>query len=393
MGLGALGGALLGVRCGVPWALRQGPPRALDGALAQQVDALFADVDRSRVWDTHVHLVGRGVGTECFVSHELQSRLHPWKNFQYDIYAAAAGLSSDLDVPDAAYLERLLQLHRLANPAGKLVLMAFDMFVDDNGAEVRDKSELYTPNAYVTAVAKRNADVVACASVHPYRKDAIDRLERALDDGARAVKWLPNAMGIDPADARCAPLYDVLARRHVPLISHTGDEQAVDAREAQALGDPRRLRAALERGVTVVAAHVATTGACAGAGSCFEALRALMREPAYARTLFADISACTQVNRAPLLPAILDDEALQGRLVNGSDYPLPAIDPLVSTRALVKADLLTEEDRAVCNAVYARNPLLFDYVLKRKVRAVVDGRERRFLPRVFETAWLFEGAA
>lgn len=399
MGMGASVAGLLALRAGLPHALRHGPPRAIDAAhdpdLARFVDACFADVDRSKLWDTHAHLVGRGIGTECFISEELQSRLHPVKNFQYELYAAAAGLSTDLAIPDSAYLDRLLELHRFANPLGKLVLMSFDMHVDDEGNENRAHSEFFTPNEYVLEVAHKHGDVVACCSVHPYRRDAVARLERAIAGGARAMKWLPNAMNINLADPRCAPLYDILAREKVPLITHTGDEQAVDAREAQKLGHPELLRAPLERGVTVVAAHVATTGACGDqeGSSCFAALRALMREPAYEARLFADISACTQFNRAgPHLASILADADLHARLVNGSDYPLPAIDPLVSTRYLVGEGLLSEEDRALCNRVFAHNPLLFDYVLKRRVRAIVDGKEHRFAPRVFETSWLFSRA-
>lgn len=396
--LAVMGGGftgIMGLRIGLPHLLRHGPPRPInetDPELAQFVNSCFADVDRSKVWDTHAHLVGRGIGSDCFISEELVSRLHPVKNFQYELYAAAAGLSTDLATPDSAYLDRLLELHRLANPTGRIVLLAFDMHVDNDGKEVRSHSEFYTPNDYVLDVARKNPDVVPCCSVHPYRKDALDRLTRAIDGGARAMKWLPNAMGIDLADPRCVPLYELLAAKRVPLITHTGDEQAVDAREAQKLGHPNLLRAPLERGVIVVAAHVATTGACGDGAtdSCFAVLRALMREPAYEKTLFADISACTQFNRAgPHLASILTDAELHSRLVNGSDYPLPAIDPLVSTRYLVNEGLLSEEDRALCNRVFAHNPLLFDFVLKRRVRSLRDGVEMRFAARVFETSWLF----
>lgn len=394
MGAGGLVGLMSGARLGLPALLRHGPPRPLPPELAARVASLFADVDRSQLWDTHVHLVGRGIGTDCFVSPELLSRRHPIKNLQYDVYAAASGLSSSLDTPDSAYLDRLLTLHRLANPQGKLVLLAFDMMVDEQGNEVRAHSEFYTPNAYVLEAARRNADVVACASVHPYRRDAVERLERAIDEGARAVKWLPNAMGIDLAHPRCVPFFDVLARRKVPLITHVGDERAVDAREAQILGDPTRLRHPLDRGVTVVAAHVATTGACAEAGGphCFGVLRRLMDRAEYARTLFADISAVAQFNRARAhLRGLLLDEDIHPRLVNGSDYPLPAIDPLVSTRLLVRQGLMSAEDRAVCNAVFEHNPLLFDYVVKRVLRFHKGDKTCRFSPRVFETAWLFAG--
>ncbi|HEY4221462.1 MAG TPA: amidohydrolase family protein [Myxococcota bacterium] len=393
LGLGSVG-ALVGARCALPALLRHQPPTALPPDLQAQVDALFADVDRKKVWDTHVHLVGRGHGTDCAVSPELTSRLHPWKNLQFDIYAAASGLSLDDDTPDSAYLDRLLALHRLANPQGKLVLLAFDRFVDDSGAEQPDKSELFTPNEYVLEVARKNPDVIACCSVHPYRKDAVARVERAIAGGARAMKWLPNAMGIDASDARCDPVYEVLAKHRVPLIVHTGDEQAVDARELQKLGDPRRLVRALEHGVTVVAAHVATTGSCGADASdgCFRALLAMMQDDRWRSLLYADISAVAQRNRAgPDLVAILGDDALQARLVNGSDYPLPAIDPLVSTRYLVRHGFLSDEDRNLCNRVFAHNPLLFDYVLKRKLRVIDEAskREQRFLPRVFETSWLF----
>lgn len=406
LGLGGLGVGLLGARCALPSLLRHGPPRPLEGDVAARAEACFADVDRALLWDTHVHLVGRGVGTAAFVGHELTDRLSLWKNLQYEIYAAAAGLSTDPSTPDRAYLDRLLALHRLANPQGKLVLLAFDQHVDEAGAEVPDKSELFTPNEYVLEVAREHPDVVACCSVHPYRKDALTRLQRALDAGARAVKWLPNAMGIDPRHERCRPFYRVLAERKVPLITHTGEEQAVDAREAQAFGNPTRLWPALDEGVVVIAAHVATTGACldqeqtleashGDAGpSCFAVLRDMLRDPRTEGKLYADLSATLQVNRAgAFLAELLADTALHGRFVNGSDYPLPAIDPLVSTRFLVRAGLLTEDDRAFVNEVFVRNPLLFDYVLKRRVRVVIDGVERRFSPRVFETARLFAGGA
>ena len=40
------------------------------------------------------------------------------------------------------------------------------------------------------------------ASVHPYRRDAVAALGQAVRNGARAVKWLPAAQGMDPDEAR-----------------------------------------------------------------------------------------------------------------------------------------------------------------------------------------------
>jgi len=65
-------------------------------------------------------------------------------------------------------------------------------------------------------------------SIHPYRRDAVAALENAVAHGARAVKWLPSAMGIDPASPKCDAFYRSLAQLHVPLICHAGEEMAVD---------------------------------------------------------------------------------------------------------------------------------------------------------------------
>jgi len=44
------------------------------------------------------------------------------------------------------------------------------------------------------------------------------------------------------------------------LLSHAGEEQAVEAEEHQELGNPLRLRRALDRGVRVIVAHCASLG-------------------------------------------------------------------------------------------------------------------------------------
>jgi len=68
-------------------------------------------------------------------------------------------------------------------------------------------------------------------------------------------------MGIDPASSRCDRFYEALVRTDTPLLTHAGEEAAVDSPAAQELGNPLRLRRALEHGVRVIVAHCAT--ACA----------------------------------------------------------------------------------------------------------------------------------
>jgi predicted TIM-barrel fold metal-dependent hydrolase len=203
------------------------------------------------------------------------------------------------------------------------------------------------------------------------------------------VKWLPNAMGINPSDERCDPFYRKMKELNLVLLSHTGEEKAVEAEEDQLLGNPLHLRRPLEHGVRVIAAH------CAGLGENpdlespdrkmtpnFDLFMRLMSEKKYEGLLFGDISATTQVNRLGLpLTTIISRTDLHHRLVNGSDYPLPAINVVISTRALVRRGYINRDERSWLNEIYHCNPMLFDFVLKRTMRA--PGTENRLPGSVF----------
>ena len=397
--LGLLGGgaaALAGARLATPWFLRARPVRSLDelsAAARALVDRAFEGVDRKLLWDSHVHLVGLGAGgTGSTVNPAMQSHLHPFKRLQYDVYMAAAGVR-DSERADQEYVERLLALHRAANPEGKLLLFAFDRHVNEDGSEDAAHSTFHTPDRYAHAVAAAHPEAEFCASIHPYRKDALARLDDAAERGARAIKWLPNAMGMDPASPLCDAFYRRLAELGLPLITHAGKEAAVDAHEDQELGNPLRLRRPLDAGVTVVVAHCASTGRSRDLDAeaeeaemeSFDLFMRLFTDERYTENLYGEISTLTQVNRCgrPLAEMLAAVE-LHPRLVNGSDYPLPAIDPLYSPRLLERKGYLDEGERGALDEIFRANPLLFDFVLKRSVRVERDGGRRRFAPVVFE---------
>jgi len=65
---------------------------------------------------------------------------------------------------------------------------------------------------------------------------------------------------------------------------------------------------------------------------------------------------------------------LDGRLLNGSDYPLPGVDLLIWTRRLVSLGMISADERKALNKIWKRNPLLFDYVLKRTLKDPKTGR-------------------
>src|ERR1041385_6562910 len=93
-----------------------------------------------------------------------------------------------------------------------------------------------------------------------------------------------------------------------------------------------------------------------------------MDEKRYEGLVFGEISAMTQFNRIGKLRTIFAREDLHERLVNGSDYPLPAVNLLIRTRPLVKKGYLTSAEGECLREIYDYNPLLFDFVLKRTLK-------------------------
>lgn len=278
------------------------------------------------------------------------------------------------------------------------MLLAFDYCYDARGRRLPERSAVHVPNEYAAAVAVAFPERFEwIASIHPYRADAVEALDWAARHGARAVKWLPPAMGMDPASPLCDGFYAALARHDLPLLSHAGDEYAVGGAGVDDYGNPLRLRRALERGVRVIVAHCASlgTGVDLDRGAHgrrrenFALFARLMDEAGYHGRLYGDIAAIAQINRAGAnLRSLLRREDWHARLLNGSDYPLPGVMPLVSLRGLARDGFIGEGEVATLAALRRYHPWLFDWVLKRSLAA--DGR--RFAPAVFETRRVFDPA-
>jgi predicted TIM-barrel fold metal-dependent hydrolase len=152
---------------------------------------------------------------------------------------------------------------------------------------------------------------------NPYRKDALERLVAAKQQGAILVKWIPNIQHIDPADPQLKPFYRKMRELGLALLSHTGQERSFSDAD-DTFGDPRRLELALSQGVTVIAAHLATTGTNQGEDNYQRILPMFAQYP----NLYADISSLTQINKLGFMDKALREPRLQGRLLYGSDFPL-----------------------------------------------------------------------
>ena len=369
------------------------PPDLANHELVAQA---FDGLDATLLRDVHVHLAGTGdSGRGIEMTDRMLSPLHPAEYVQRLFYLNAGCAHRDPGHVDDSYVDRLHNLVE-ALPAGfKLMLFAFERSYDEDGRAQPEYTAFHVPDSCARDVARSNPDHFEwVCSVHPYRRDAVEALETAARDGARAIKWLPPAMGIDPASPRCDRFYAAAARLGLPLISHGGEEKAVHGAGGQAFGNPLKLRRALERGVTVIVAHCATLGSDidldAGAHGpqrpSFELFSRLMGETRNGGRLYGDISAITLRNRdEAVIRTLLRRDDWHDRLLYGSDYPLPGILPLMSPSSLASAGLLDAAAAPVLERVRGHNPLLFDFMLKRLLR---DGNHR-FGARVFESARAF----
>jgi predicted TIM-barrel fold metal-dependent hydrolase len=368
------------------------------------VKAAWDGLDPEKVWDAHAHLVGIGDSASGIVLNpEMDSILSPANYVRKQVFLNA-GCAYDLPggSVDRAYVRRMLNLMAGLRRGAKLLLFAFERVYGEDGRRQDARTAFYVPDGYAREIARENPRHFEwVASIHPYRADCVQALEEARRDGARAVKWLPGAMGMDPASPRCDRFYEAAARLKLPLISHAGLERAVLGTDTQDYGNPLRLRRALDAGVRVVVAHCASMGqdrdSDAGPNGpvveSFALFERLMREPRYEKILFGDISALTQAARAvPALAKIVAREEWHPRLLNGSDYPLPGVMPLFSVDLLVSLGLVQASAASVLREIRAYNPLLFDFVLKRHLRAGRTGASagKALANGVFETRAFFD---
>ncbi|MBF0630909.1 MAG: amidohydrolase family protein [Magnetococcales bacterium] len=367
------------------------PPELADHPL---VRAVWEGIDPGKFWDCHLHIAGTGdSGSGITLSPEMASLWHPLQYLQRLFYLNAGCTDPGSGSVDRQYVQRLLHLMTAFPPGAKVMLLAFDQAHDEAGQPLPERSAFHVPNAYARSLAARDPSRFEwVASIHPYRPDAVVALEEAHAQGARAVKWLPPAMGIDPAAPRCQPFYQAMARLGMPLITHTGEEKAVHGMNQPAFGNPLRLRRALDSGVRTVIAHCASLGWDEDSDHgnrrvpSFTLFSRLMEDPSHRDLLHGDISAITLRNRDPVVVrTLLERTEWHPRLLNGSDYPLPGILPLIAPSRFVTEGLLAEEVVPVLNELRAYHPLLADLFLKRHLTA----HGTRFSPRIFETRDFF----
>ncbi|MDE0904130.1 MAG: amidohydrolase family protein [Planctomycetota bacterium] len=347
---------------------------ALEGKARGWVRAFEDDLLGQPLIDVHAHLAGRGRESNCWMNPRMENPLRPLDFFRGRIFSAA-GLP-DKDAPDVAWIDHLAQLSSAMPFAARHHVLPFDQRYDQQGRANPEGSDFFVPNDWALFAQERHPkQLVAAASIHPLRSDSLDELRRVAARGVRVVKWLPSAQGIELGDKRLLPFYAETARLGVWLLIHTGTEGAVGEIDQNHLNNPLLVRAALDGGAKVIVGHCAAGGLARDLDDpslpmvpAVDLFLRLLDERGGEGRLLGDISTICNVNHfAVALPAILSRPDLHGMLVNGSDWPLPAVGPLIMLWPLERAGFLDKGDREVLQGVFASNPLLFEVLLKSRV--------------------------
>jgi predicted TIM-barrel fold metal-dependent hydrolase len=277
---------------------------------------------RDKVIDIHLHIGGKGNSSPCKMSRKF---LH---SASYLYMVVRSGISLKELSRDHDTVLRKTMIERLNNASGIDfgVFLAFDSVYKENGEIDEKNSHMVTPNNYVMDIARDNPKVLFGASVHPNRgfTKGIEELDRCIEGGAVLIKWIPNSQIIDPSDRNYKWFYRKLADENLPLLCHTGPEHGIPVikTEYQELGDPRKLRLALDTGVKVIAAHCATSLFSWEKSYLGELSEMFNERERRGWNLYADISAMCILFRVPIIDALLK-KIPHDRMVLGSDYPIP----------------------------------------------------------------------
>ena len=273
-----------------------------------------ADLKKAGVIDWHVHVAGLGYGDSGnFINDEMRN------NFRFDFFMKWMDVTEEelAKFGDAIVVTRLANKIAQSNYIDKAVVLALDGVINEQGELDRERTQFYVSNEFVSQQTREYENLLFAASINPTRPNSIELLNKVHAEGAVLIKWIPSIMHFDPSDPALKPFYERMAELNMPLLSHTGMEKSF-ANARDELADPKRLQLALESGVKVIAAHIATTGESDGQDN-FERILPMFNQY---DNLYTDISSLTQINKLGYLRRALDVKDLQERMIYGTDWPL-----------------------------------------------------------------------
>ena len=213
---------------------------------------------------------------------------------------------------------RLFRHIRSSNLDAAIVL-AQDAVYRADGSRDDASTHFYVSNDYVLRLAEECPKILPGCSINPIRRDALQELDRCREAGARLVKIHTAIQGVDPARPEFDGFYKLAKELGIVLMFHTGYEHSCTVLSQQ-FTDPRRLARPLDFGGPVIAAHCGTCAFFDKENYYPHFIEMMNRYD----NLYGDTAVMASLIRWGSLKRLgRETESLRGRILHGSDYPLP----------------------------------------------------------------------
>lgn len=266
--------------------------------------------------DHHGHIMSLGLSED---SKKFGNIIDPKlrKSIVFKILANTLKLDIKDPETDKKYVDDLAEKINASKYVKASIVFGMDGMYDNAGNLDEQKTKVMVTNDYVRHMIEPHDRLWYAASINPKRKDAIDELEKAKEQGAKFIKFLPNTQNFAVDDKAYIPFYKKAVELNMPILSHSGYELSLSVID-QSLGNPKRFYPMLEQGVTLIGAHGLSTGLCI-VERYKDTIMDLVKR---FENFYMDTSAVTQPTRFRIVDFHLKNEAARKRLVFGTDYPL-----------------------------------------------------------------------
>jgi len=245
------------------------------------------DLQQLNIVDWHVHVAGLGHGdSDNFINDAM------YNNYRFKFFLKWMNvMEEDLEKNgDQIVVKRLNEKLKQSKYIDQAIILALDGVIDKKTGQLdKAATQFYVDNEFVAHESAKYPNLLFGASINPSRPDSIELLDKVQAQG---------------------------------VLTHTGMEKSFPNTN-DALADPRRLELALNSGVTVIAAHIATTGESEGQDN-FERIMPMFAE---FPNLYTEISSLTQINKLGYLAQALKKPGLTKRMIYGTDRPLQSFPP------------------------------------------------------------------
>lgn len=302
------------------------------------------DSSEFKIIDNHVHVAGPGDTQQGLYWHRRFAKGVGFKGLKF-----LKGWYFKR-VTDELMVNALLKQTRTMKGVDCAVILALDNVYEVNGtcrgpgidSNKKIFTTLFVSNEFVKNLCEQpgNSNLLFGLSVHPYRNDAIEQLEK-YHENAVLCKWLPSAQMIkfdrydNQSEEKLNKFYDKLAELKLPLLIHTGEEESIPTAENndywQKFNNTLGVEIALDKGVAVILAHCGCSYRDRKIPTDVneEVIELFKKKEEQNRPwkLYADISAVYSLYRKRKILDQVFKNLKPEYLIYGSDWPNPAVTP------------------------------------------------------------------